>query len=141
MRYKIAFLLDRSLRTIGFRTIDSQFMLSYLLIFLFAVVTVGSLYVTMSASAETINVAGRQRMLSQRLAKETLMVVQGVEQKIAVEKTMQLFESSHRDLINGNSISGIVPPATPEISKQLEHVGKLWTDYKQTINSYLVDGE
>ncbi|OMH38272.1 methyl-accepting chemotaxis protein [Motiliproteus sp. MSK22-1] len=139
MRYRIAFLLDRSLRAIGFRTIDSQFMLSYLLIFLFAVVTVGSLYLTMSASAETINVAGRQRMLSQRLAKETLMVVQGVEQKVAVEKTMQLFESSHQDLINGNPSTGIVAPATPQISQQLEHVGSLWTDYKQTINNYLVD--
>ncbi len=139
MRYRVAALLDRSMRMLGFRSVDSQFMLSYTLIFAFAAITAISLYVTMSASAETINVAGRQRMLSQRLAKEVMMVVQGVEQKVAVEKTMALFEDSHRRLISGDKKSGLVAPATPEIAAQLSHVGQLWQQYRTMIQAYLAD--
>jgi len=137
MKYLISKFLDSSLRTIGIKSINGQFMLSYLVIFLFAALTVLSLYFTMSASAETINVAGRQRMLSQRLAKEALMVAQKVEQRAVLEKTMLLFESSHQKLLLGDAASRLVAPATPEIKDQLEHVGTLWKEYKKIVNDYL----
>ncbi len=139
MKQLIARMLDSSLRAIGIKTINGQFMFSYMIIFLLAVLTVFSLYFTMSASAETINVAGRQRMLSQRLAKEALMVAQGVEQRAVLNKTLQLFDSSHQKLLRGDIESGLVPPATPEIEKQLQHVGTLWSDYKTIVSAYLAD--
>ncbi len=139
MKQLIAKWLDSSLRLIGIKTINGQFMFSYLLIFLLAVLNVFSLYFTMSASAETINIAGRQRMLSQRLAKEAMMVSQGVEQRSVLDKTMQLFEQSHQKLLAGDADSNLVPPATVEIEIQLQHVGTLWKEYKIIVDDYLSD--
>jgi len=139
MKQLIAKWLDSSLRLMGIKTVNGQFMFSYILIFLFAALTALSLYFTMSASAETINIAGRQRMLSQRLAKEAMMVSQDVEQRSVLDKTMQLFEQSHQKLLAGDAGSNLVPPATAEIETQLLHVGVLWKEYKIIVNDYLAD--
>ncbi|MEH6825600.1 MAG: methyl-accepting chemotaxis protein [Motiliproteus sp.] len=137
MFLRIAVTLDAVLRALGLKKIDTQFLFSYSLIIVLAGTTVTSLYFSLSADAETINVAGRQRMLSQRLAKEALMVAQGVEQRAALEKTLSLFEHSHKKLISGDSQAGIVAPSSPVISKQLQHVGGLWDQYKIAIDAYL----
>ncbi len=139
MRYRIASWLDRGLQSFGFRSIDSQFLLSYLLIFMLAAAAVVSQYVTLSASAETLDLAGRQRMLSQRLAKEALMVAQGVEQRTTVNGTVTLFERSHRRLLQGDAANGILPPANTAIGDQLQRVDTLWAAYKTIINDYLDD--
>ncbi len=133
----VARLIDRTLRLIGLRTISRQFSFSYLMIFVFAVVTAISLYFSLSNDAATINEAGRQRMLSQRLAKEVMMVVQGVEDKAVLEKTIRLFSDSHQHLLNGDPATGISPPATVEIRQQLEHVDALWRDYQKAITAYM----
>ncbi|OMH39679.1 methyl-accepting chemotaxis protein [Motiliproteus sp. MSK22-1] len=137
MYQQVAHLIDRILRLIGLKTISRQFSFSYFLIFVFAVITAVSLYFSLSNDAATINEAGRQRMLSQRLAKEAMMVVQGVEEKAVLEKTIKLFSDSHLHLINGNPESGISAPANAEIRKQLEHVGQLWQHYQSAISNYL----
>lgn len=141
MLSRIASLLDSVLRALGLKRIDSQFLFSYMLIIILAGTSVLSLYLSLSADAQTINVAGRQRMLSQRLAKEALLVAQQVEQRSTLEKTLALFEHSHQQLVNGDSQAGIQPPGSPEISQQLATVGALWVQYKSAIETYLQSTE
>ncbi|MEH6473095.1 MAG: methyl-accepting chemotaxis protein [Halopseudomonas sp.] len=137
MHQVIGTTITRILQLLGLRTIASQFTFSYALIFLFAIISAVSLYVSINASAETINIAGRQRMLSQRLAKEVVLVEQGIEQRAAMKKTISLFDHSQKQLLNGDPEKGILPPATELISAQLQKVAGLWKGYKQSIDRYL----
>ncbi len=133
MRYQLASLFNGLLRICGLRTIQSQFAFSFALIIVFSGISVVSLNSTLSATADTVNMAGGQRMLSQRLAKEALLLTQDAEVKATLETTMQLFENSHQALMLGDSSSGINKPATEEIEQQLQKVWRLWLDYKIAI--------
>ncbi len=98
-----------------------------------------------------INLAGRQRMLSQKLAKETLAYAQQIrtgkadeELRVQVTTTAMLFEKTLDALMH----SGFAPVTTnpageqaqiPEVSlsvaEQLEKVNLLWKEYKADIDA------
>ena len=103
MNTGIARVIDGMLRALGCRTLNQQFLLSYAIIFLLAAASGISLYLSMAIDPNTINVAGRQRMLSQRIAKEAMLVEAGIEQRAVLEKTISLFERSHRAIVDGDS--------------------------------------
>ncbi|MBL0721919.1 MAG: type IV pili methyl-accepting chemotaxis transducer N-terminal domain-containing protein [Sulfurovum sp.] len=74
--------------------------------------------------AKTINLAGKQRMLTQKMTKELLLIANGIDadaNKANIKKTTALFESTLNDLIAGTKDAGI--------KTQLEVVKKLWADY------------
>lgn len=127
------------LRFFGFKTVKSQFTLSYFLIFLLTAISGFSLYVSMDINPQTINMAGKQRMLSQKIAKEALLVASGVEDKAQLDKTVSLFETSHYQILNGDAVLNMSPITSPAIVKQLETVGGIWQGYKQTVNAYVTD--
>ena len=81
------------------------------------------------ALALTLNVAGRQRMLSQKAAKEfcMLLAVQDITMhRTALTKTIALFDSSLRALQEGNEALGLPPAPNDEIAAQLDRVDALW---------------
>ena len=137
MLNSIANLIDRSLRICGAKSLNSQFLLSYALIFLLAIASGVSLYLSMAINPQTINIAGRQRMLSQKIAKEAMLVAAQVENKSALQKTMQLFERSHKDIVNGNTELGMNPITDSTILAQMQKVDSLWHIYKGVINRYV----
>lgn len=130
-------IVHRLLSIIGLKTINSQFLFSYLLIFVLALVSTSTLYFSLDSSADAINVAGRQRMLSQRLAKEALLVGQGIEKQSSVQKTIDLFESSHMKLINGVEEENFPAITDKDIIQQMDIVKVKWQAYKLSIESYL----
>ncbi|HKJ77072.1 MAG TPA: methyl-accepting chemotaxis protein, partial [Gammaproteobacteria bacterium] len=137
MRQTIARFIRSVLKFFGIRSLDKQYFFSYALIFLFALATAASLFLSLGSDATNINVAGRQRMLSQRVAKEALLAAQEVRPRSSVEKTMALFEKSHRGLLEGNKEMGVTAVSNPAIREQLKKVWRLWQDYRGTIESYL----
>ncbi|MCU7807172.1 MAG: type IV pili methyl-accepting chemotaxis transducer N-terminal domain-containing protein [Candidatus Thiodiazotropha sp. (ex Semelilucina semeliformis)] len=133
----IASIIQLALRAIGLKSLDKQYFVSYILIFALAGLTVGSLFISLGSDATGINVAGRQRMLSQRVAKEALLAAQAIESRNTVNSTIVLFENSHKNLLNGNEEKGIQAVSDPAIRGQLDKVDGLWKTYKTSINAYL----
>lgn len=129
--------LQLALKGLGVRTINSQYLVSYGLIFLFALVTAISLYFGLGTDATAINIAGRQRMLSQRVAKEVMLAAQNVENRTTVEKTIQLFEKSHQSLMAGDESEGLEPVSSPAIREQLDKVERLFRQYKSGLIQYM----
>jgi len=100
--------------------------------------------------AAAINIAGRQRMLSQKVVKEALLFdsAPSPEQKALVAEMGALFEASHRGLRHGGSVplklDGSVPTlidgvdGNAEIANQLDTVEGLWADQRDAV-ALLVD--
>ena len=137
MRYQLAAIFNALLRAVGLTTIRRQFTFAYLAILVLASFSLASASLHLNETPNTINVAGRQRMLIQRVAKETLMVDNDTEKKASVKKTIDLFERSHEELVQGSKEQGLRPPASPEIKTQLVAVNRAWLDYKRDILIYL----
>ena len=108
---------DSLLRMLGMRTLNQQFLFSYALMFVLAVTASVALYLSMSVSPETINVAGAQRMLSQKMTKEALLLRQGASRRAALDATIAQFDQAHRDLLAGNPARNVSvirsPPQLP----------------------------
>ncbi|MBB1487436.1 methyl-accepting chemotaxis protein [Oceanospirillum sediminis] len=132
----ITSLIDNLLRACGAKSLNSQFLLSYALIFTLAAASGVALYLSMSINPQTINIAGRQRMLSQRIAKEAFLVAAEIEQKAALQKTITLFERSHQDIVKGNPAEGMNPISDNAILTQMDKVYDLWQEYKSTLIQY-----
>ena len=83
------------------------------------------------ARLHIVNVAGRQRMLTQKMTKEKLLVVKGEEKYGAkLKETMNLFDDSLTLLIKGDSKKMISKPSNEKIIAQLKVVSKLWSELK-----------
>lgn len=123
-------IFDRLLCSIGLRTLNQQFLFSYALMFLLGVTASVALYLSMSVSPETINVAGAQRMLSQKMTKEALLLHQGAIPRAALDATIAQFDQAHRDLLNGNRERNISAVRVPEVAAQMAAVGRLWADFR-----------
>ncbi len=94
----------------------------------------------------TINLAGRQRMLSQKMTKEALLVSQG---KIAVDKanaTTDLFDKTLNALINGGKAPidfeqtefvQLPRASSDRVMAQLEVVKSIWDKFRDAMNSVL----
>lgn len=102
--------------------------------------SVTSLYFLASQEQDgpIINVAGRQRMLSQKMTKESLAVASQINEQQSrqdLSKTRQLFDSSLNALIHGNASMGIPQSDDPKIKAQLKIVDGLWKDFSLHIQT------
>jgi len=83
------------------------------------------------ARLHIVNVAGRQRMLTQKMTKEKILIIMGKKKyKTKLQKTIKLFDDSLSTLINGDSKQMIVKPTNKTIKKQLAKVAKIWKKLK-----------
>ncbi len=83
------------------------------------------------ARLHVINIAGRERMLSQKMTKEKLLVIQGKKEYASKLKgSIKLFDDSLKSIINGNSKDNIIKPTNEKIEEQLDRVSKIWVKLK-----------
>ncbi len=117
--------------------------------FLIVLTATGATLYTISlqkGDAAVINIAGRQRMLTQKMAKEVLGItrrygdgavddVEGLKE--GLRKTAGLFDTSLRGLIKGDEELGLEPTTDPAILAQLQDVGRLWKAFRERIEVIL----
>jgi len=83
------------------------------------------------ARLHIVNVAGRERMLTQKMTKEKLLIVKGEEQYDSkLKETIAMFDDSLTLLIKGDSKKMISKPTNEKIVAQLKVVSKLWSKLK-----------
>ncbi|MEO1458535.1 MAG: type IV pili methyl-accepting chemotaxis transducer N-terminal domain-containing protein [Pseudomonadota bacterium] len=103
------------------------------------ILAAGSVYATPSIAFETeetvkakINLAGRQRMLSQRMAKTACMVFNQADraaQEEALKKAYTLFTRTHFALRFGDPELRLMPEKSSAVLRFLEAVQKEWAPY------------
>ena len=83
------------------------------------------------ARLRIVNVAGRQRMLTQKMTKEKLLISKGNKDYTPkLKKTIKLFDDSLNALINGDSKQMIEKPSNKTIKEQLVKVANIWKKLK-----------
>ena len=88
-----------------------------------------------AAKAVAINLAGRQRMLTQKMSKEFLLIAYGHQAdvyKTELKKTHDLFDTTLTGLIAGDAATGL-SPAPAAVKPQLEVVKGLWAGFNGPI--------
>ena len=90
--------------------------------------------------ALTIDIAGRQRMLSQRISKNICLVASGVNADVAMDElasAAQAFETSLDALRNGMPDAGIKSPPNTDVANGLEVVVEDWANLKPIVTQIL----
>ena len=83
-----------------------------------------------------INLAGKQRMLTQKMSKEALLIKNGIEKeqnKKLLIQDLKLFDKTLNGLINGDQDLKLVKVEDPKVQAQLKKVKKLWEPFKSHI--------
>ncbi len=94
----------------------------------------------MQADALVIDIAGRQRMLAQRISKDVCLIAAGVnvEQSVAdLASTAQLFEDALVALQTGMPDAGVKAPPNAQIREGLDVVMADWNALKPTVMAVL----
>lgn len=90
------------------------------------------------ADAFLIEIASRQRMLIQEMAKQSCMISAGLakpETPDDLTASMQVFDASLTALRDGLPSAGVRPPPTPEIAEQLSAIFANWGDVRPTLET------
>lgn len=85
---------------------------------------------------KTIDVAGRRRMLTQRMSKEFLQValdIDAADNRGRMLGSINLFNVSLYQLINGDSVTGIVGTRNHLVGSGLDEVVSLWKPFSQLL--------
>ncbi|MCC6221270.1 MAG: type IV pili methyl-accepting chemotaxis transducer N-terminal domain-containing protein [Deltaproteobacteria bacterium] len=89
-----------------------------------------------------LDLSGRQRMLSQKMAKEALLILKGVDAAKngeSLKQTMALFEKTQQGLISGDAALGLPASGYSRINRDLEELNKTYAEVK-AIYQTIVDG-
>ena len=97
----------------------------------------------LQSDALTIDIAGRQRMLTQKMSKEVCLITSGIYADASLETlggTMSMFETSLNALIFGMDGAGIAPAPTDEILAGLEKVQADWSEVRDYVETVATGG-
>jgi hypothetical protein len=86
--------------------------------------------------ATVINLSGKQRMLTQKMPKELLLIAKGIDvekNKANLDKTIKLFDKILKGLVNGDTALGLSTTKDEKTLKQLAEVQRLWDVFKPTM--------
>ncbi len=87
-----------------------------------------------------VNIAGRQRMLTQKMTKEALAINAGQQvaaNREALQKTHQLFSKSHIGLLSGDAAMNLPATKDPTILAQMMKVDALWKKFELHVQTVI----
>lgn len=91
-----------------------------------------------------INLAGKQRMLTQKMSKEALLVALDIDKKdnlIKLKETRNLFDKTLKGLRDGDRDLRLSQTIKPKIRRQLSKVENLWIQFNRIISKIIRNGE
>ena len=103
-------------------------------------VSSNSFAITKQEMGTVINLAGKQRMLTQKMSKEILQIAKGVDADAAsgsLKKTADLFDKTLKGLVNGDAVLGLPKTTDAAILEQFGKVSKLWEEFKPNVAAAL----
>ncbi|HDM70886.1 MAG TPA: hypothetical protein ENG58_05690, partial [Thermotogales bacterium] len=113
------------------------------------IIYLSTLYITnlQKADALVINLAGRQRMLTQKMTKELLIYERTKDEKMkeSLLNTMKVFDTTLKALKDGGEAPFDlnwtkmveIPHAPDTVYPQLEKVKRMWDEFKNRMNGFL----
>ena len=96
--------------------------------------------VTKQEMGNIINLAGKQRMLTQKMSKEILLIAKGInvsENVFNLHQTASLFNRTLAGLAKGDSELGLVKIENSAIARQLYRVYEQWKVFLESVNIVL----
>ena len=109
----------------------------------FTLIVVLGLNFSLAAYAETkqemgtvINLAGKQRMLTQKMTKEILLIAQGIDtdaNRASLQKTAVLFDEILQGLLDGNTELVLPKTTSPKIVQRLKKVARFWKGFQKNV--------
>ena len=99
--------------------------------------------ILLQADAMVIDIAGRQRMLSQRISKNACLLGTGLGTEATMAElaaTVSVFDTSLHALYHGMTDAGVKPPPTEEIADALGKVVERWNALQPVLASVSWDG-
>jgi len=96
-----------------------------------------------SGPAKTINLAGRQRMLTQKMIKEACFIfadLNAVENRQALSATTRLFDETLEQLRNGDATANVIPPISTAQEAQFQTVQTLWDEMRASFEAIEPNG-
>ncbi len=88
--------------------------------------------------ATAINLAGKQRMLTQKITKESLLLYIGIDiekTRNSLKESSALFDKTLNGLLNGDKNLGLVKSNNHKIEAKLKEVKKLWKPFYKVVKS------
>ena len=88
-----------------------------------------------------INLAGKQRMLTQKMSKEALLIIKGIEiekNRVYLQETITTFDKRLHALKEGNRALNIPKTEDKEILNLLTKEIKLWSLFKKFLNEIII---
>ncbi len=117
----------------------NRFFISFVLSFsAILFLAVPSYALSESEMSRILNLSGKQRMLSQKMSKEALLIAKGIDvtgNKANLKKTAALFDKTLKGLINGDAGLKLAKTPNAKIIKQLGKVTALWAEFKKNIDA------
>ncbi|MDT0594976.1 type IV pili methyl-accepting chemotaxis transducer N-terminal domain-containing protein [Glaciecola petra] len=89
-----------------------------------------------------INLSGKQRMLTQKMSKEAVLIgleINTAENLKNLENTATLFDKTLKGLRSGDASLKLPPTSSPRILKQLDRVDALWAAYYPIVKSIITN--
>lgn len=119
----------------------SGILIAFFLISLINAVMIFYVVQQQKSNGKAINLAGRQRMLTQKMSKEALMLCSNNANCQAMLKdlndTVDLFENTLKGLIHGDKKLGLAKTNDKAILQKLTEVNQMWTVFKKHIYNFM----
>jgi len=87
-----------------------------------------------------INLAGKQRMLTQKLTKDILAFNQNIATKEQIVNTIQKFDTTLKGLVDGNTKLNLPKCENAKIVQQLDKVKIYWATFRKAIEIQINNG-
>jgi len=120
--------------------ITRTLLLSSLLVFCTAPITQASDGPTSAEYGVVLNLSGKQRMLSQKMSKEIMLVALGIDTENNLNNlagTSALFDKTLKGLRNGSSELRLPPTNAERILRQLDKIDGVWAGFYPVVQAIL----